>query len=180
MTSVRTTKIYQPPSHERTDALSGVPLASFTHRALALAIDFLIAGAVFLLVVVYGGKLAIWSGLIRPSADINLQMNFFGNWYSVVWLVAYFTLAAYWGNGKTPGKTLLRVRIVSLTHEHLGFWHTLERALGYGASTLEFGFGFFQYFLRADKRTVHDRIAETIVVFEPPRSARPESKLRKK
>jgi uncharacterized RDD family membrane protein YckC len=40
----------------------------------------------------------------------------------------------------------------------------VERALGYGASFLEFGFGFLQYFIDSNRRTVHDRIAETIVI----------------
>jgi hypothetical protein len=36
--------------------------------------------------------------------------------------------------------------------------------LGYYASSLEFGFGFLQYFIDYNRRTVHDRIAETIVI----------------
>jgi len=36
-----------------------------------------------------------------------------------------------------------------------------------GASFLEFGFGFVQYFIHPNRRTVHDRIAETIVIREP-------------
>jgi len=56
---------------------------------------------------------------------------------------------------------------MSLVHDRLGLWHAFERAIGYGASTLEFGFGFFHYFIRPDRRTIHDRIAETIVVAEP-------------
>jgi uncharacterized RDD family membrane protein YckC len=38
--------------------------------------------------------------------------------------------------------------------------------LGYGASTLELGFGFIQYFIHPNRQTVHDRIAETIVIDE--------------
>ena len=45
-------------------------------------------------------------------------------------------------------------------------WDSIERALGYGASALEAFFGFFQYFIYPTHRTVHDRIAETIVVSE--------------
>jgi uncharacterized RDD family membrane protein YckC len=86
--------------------------------------------------------------------------------------VAYFALGAYLGRGQTPGKRLCRIRVVSLVHERLSFWHAFERALGYGASTLEAGFGFFQYFLRDDRRTVHDRIAETIVIDVPRRRTR--------
>jgi len=36
---------------------------------------------------------------------------------------------------------------------------------------LEFGFGFIQYFIHPNKRTVHDRIADTIVVRDPRRKA---------
>jgi uncharacterized RDD family membrane protein YckC len=49
-------------------------------------------------------------------------------------------------------------------HRRMTLWHSFERALGYGASALELGFGFFQYFIHPNRRTVHDRIAETIVV----------------
>ena len=56
------------------------------------------------------------------------------------------------------------IRVVSVVHEKIGFWHAVERALGYGASFLEFGFGFLQYFIDPNRRTVHDRIAETIVI----------------
>jgi uncharacterized RDD family membrane protein YckC len=76
-------------------------------------------------------------------------------------------MATYFGSGRTPGKALLGIRVVSLTHDRLSLWHSVERALGYGASMLECGFGFFPYFIHPNKRTVHDRIAETIVVLDP-------------
>ena len=167
-----TPRTYVPPDGAREAALKGLPLASFTRRALALLIDFLIAGAAFLLVTVGGGAIGLKTGLITTDHDVLLRFTFFRNWYSVIWLVVYFTISLYLGNGRTPGKRLCRIRVVSLVHDRVGFWHALERALGYGASALEAGFGFFQYFLRPDRRTVHDRIAETIVVAEPGRSRR--------
>jgi hypothetical protein len=54
--------------------------------------------------------------------------------------------------------------VVSLVHERLTLWHCMERTLGYSASSLEGGFGFLQYFKHPNCQTVHDRIAETIVV----------------
>jgi uncharacterized RDD family membrane protein YckC len=60
----------------------------------------------------------------------------------------------------------LGIRVVSLVHGRLGLWHSIERALGYSASTLELGFGFIRYFVHPNRRTVHDRIAETIVVLD--------------
>jgi uncharacterized RDD family membrane protein YckC len=160
------------PHGTRATALVGAPLASFSRRAVALAIDFFASGLLFLAVTVWGGQLAIWLGLFAPAGDVSIRFGFFDSWDSVVWLVAYFALGTYFGHGQTPGKRLCRIRVVSLAHERLGFWHALERALGYGASTLEGGFGFFQYFLRDDRRTVHDRIAETIVIATPRRHGR--------
>lgn len=58
----------------------------------------------------------------------------------------------------------MKIRIVSLVHERMSLWHSIERALGYGASALELGFGFLQYFIHPNKQTVQDRITETIVI----------------
>lgn len=156
-------------AHEtgRMREVHGLPLAPFWRRALALALDFAIAGALFMLIVYPIALLLFRLKVIQPEGVVLLKMGFFQNWYSIVWLVLYFGLATYWGNGKTPGKALLRIRSVSLVHERIGLWHSIERALGYGASALEFGFGFVQYFIHPNRRTVHDRIAETIVVLEP-------------
>jgi uncharacterized RDD family membrane protein YckC len=78
--------------------------------------------------------------------------------------VAYFAIALKLGKGRTPGKWLMKIRVVSLTHHQIGWWQSIERGLGYGASLLEGGFGFAQYFLNRNRMCVHDRIAETIVV----------------
>jgi uncharacterized RDD family membrane protein YckC len=67
--------------------------------------------------------------------------------------------------------------VVSLNHERLSLWHAIERALGYAASSLEAGFGFLQYFTHPNRQTVHDRIAETIVVVTP-RPAKPSARSR--
>jgi uncharacterized RDD family membrane protein YckC len=159
---------YNAHETERMREVHGVPLAPFWRRAAALAIDFVIAGALFMLIVYPVALLLFRLGWIQPKEQLILKMGFFQNWYSIVWLVLYFGLATYWGNGKTPGKALLRIRSVSLVHERIGLWHSIERALGYGASALEFGFGFVQYFIHPNRRTVHDRIAETIVALEAP------------
>ena len=155
---------YNAAETERSRELHGQPLASFAARAGALATDFVLAGVCFMVIVYPVAVMLMQSGVIETHGDVVLRLNFFRNWYSVVWLVLYFGLTTYRGKGQTPGKKLFGIRVVSVVHTHLGLWHSLERALGYGASALEFGFGFFQYFLDPNRRTVHDRIAETIVI----------------
>jgi len=83
---------------------------------------------------------------------------------NIVFALLYYGLTLYFGNGQTPGKRLLKIRVLSLVHERITFWQAMERALGYGASFLEAGFGFLQFFTNPNRCCVHDRIAETIVV----------------
>lgn len=147
--------------------LDGVELASFTSRAGAFAIDFVIAGALFLVVLFSFFKLANrYTSLGQNNRHLKIELNFFENWYSVVYLVLFFGLSVYLGNGRTIGKRVMGIRVVSLVYHRMSLWHSIERALGYGASALEFGFGFVQYFIHPNRRTVHDRMAETIVIRE--------------
>jgi uncharacterized RDD family membrane protein YckC len=154
-------RVYQPHETARMRELEGMELASFVSRACALGIDFLVAAVIFM-----GGALGI--GAIATAfgvkGNVHLELNFFENWYSIIYLVLYFGLSVYFGNGQTLGKRLMHIRVVSLAHRRMSLWHSVERALGYGASTLELGFGFLQYFIHPNRRTVHDRMAETIVV----------------
>jgi len=140
--------------------LEGVELASFARRAGALGIDFVAMVAVFLAIAIPIAK--VWGE--AHHADVHLDFKPFENWYSTITPVVYFGLAVWLTNGRTLGKWLTGIRIVSLVHERITFWHSLERALGYGASLLEAGSGFLQYLVHPTRQTVHDRIAETIVV----------------
>ncbi|MGC1389961.1 MAG: RDD family protein [Bacteroidales bacterium] len=81
--------------------------------------------------------------------------------------VLYFTFSFYFCKGQSIGKYFLRLKVISLYHEHLGIWHCTERSLGYFASFLEFGFGFIQAFWNPNRMTLHDKIGETIVIELP-------------
>ena len=154
-------RTYNAHETERMQSLQGITLASFKSRTFAFVIDFFLAFAMFLGFLMLAGRVIGAMGI--ETADVNLKFDF-EHWYSIVFLVLYFSVTMYLGNGKTPGKWLLGIRVVSLAHERMSPWHSFERALGYGASFAEFGFGFIQYFIDANRRTLHDRIGETIVV----------------
>lgn len=155
-------QLFNPHETARLKELDGVKLASFPRRSTAFLIDLLIS-VLFSSILLLGYEYI--TGKFNTNNDIKIDFNF-ENWYSLVATVVYFGLTTYFGNGKTLGKKLLKIRVVSITHPQMTFWQSIERALGYGASILECGFGFIQFFINPNRRTVHDRIAETIVVDE--------------
>jgi uncharacterized RDD family membrane protein YckC len=158
-TSIRA---YQPHATGRMEELRGLPLATFTSRAAAFLIDFVV------ILIVYAPAMVLIQWLISrrdPNLHVDLRWDFHEP-SNVVFVVLYFGLTLYLGNGRTLGKRLMGIRVVSLVHDRITFWQSIERALGYGASMLEAGFGFLQYFTNSNRCCVHDRIAETIVVRE--------------
>lgn len=153
----RTPECFRTQNLERQAGLQGAPLASFASRAIAFLVDGLLIVALIALP-------GVWSALRSPPgapAELVVDFNALGS-FAVA--VAYFSATTWLGKGATPGKRLTGIRVVSLVHGHLSAWHCVERALGYAASFLEGGFGFVQYFTHPNHQTVHDRIAETIVV----------------
>ena len=169
--------------------LDGIELASFWRRGFAFMLDWIIVS--ILLSVFVGGGIAIYLKVReRQGHPIPGHLNFDlvpGNTKitsddpkfdetmhneglhivaDIAIPVLYFGLLTWKGKGRSPGKRLLRIRVVSIVHRHLSLWHSIERALGYGAAALEGGFGFVQFFIHPYRRCVQDRIAETIVVTE--------------
>jgi uncharacterized RDD family membrane protein YckC len=170
---------YDSSKLRHSDQLEGLELADFSSRFFALLIDL-----IFLLLILYisgtildyfglidfGLKIGITSdkaGPIVPDINNGIQLNvpeFLKIIFKLSFPILFFGLITFCTNGYTLGKRIFRIRIVSTNHKHLTLWHSIERSLGYYASSLEFGFGFLQYFIDYNRRTVHDRIAETIVI----------------
>jgi len=149
---------FDPIDIERQQSLKGLQLASFRRRAIAFVFDFCIVALVIGIV-----NLRPVLNSMNSTNEFKMDIDPFHGW-ELLGLILYFGLWTYFGKGQTLGKKLLRIRVLSISHEHLGIWHSIERSLGYGASILEGGFGFLQYFIHPNRQTVHDRIAETIVV----------------
>ena len=102
-------KKFNPHETARLIELDGVKLAPFFRRASAFYIDLIVAVA--LGIALYVGH-RYFTGGFTNNADIKIDFNF-ENWYSLVALVLYFGLATYFGNGKTLGKKLVKIRVIS-------------------------------------------------------------------
>lgn len=157
---------YHGHESARMAELDGVPLASFLSRAVAFAIDMIIASTTFVVPLFLGALIAVKRGWIQHNVHITFDPFHHEHWESLIWFVVFVGASNYIGNGATIGKKIMKIRAVSLVHRRLSLWHSVERSLGYGASALEAFFGFLQFFIDPNRQTVHDRIAKTIVVTE--------------
>lgn len=163
MSDARGYKLFEAHGTARASALEGTVLASFRSRAAAFLLDMAV---VLVLVILWGLPGAIREVRLGHTQTLAVPFEPFNSLEGLLFTVLYFGAATWVGRGRTLGKRALGIRVVSLTHERITLWQSVERALGYGASALEMGFGFFQYFIHPNRQTVHDRIAETVVVKE--------------
>jgi uncharacterized RDD family membrane protein YckC len=82
--------------------------------------------------------------------------------------LVYFTIWPRLLRGRTPGKALLGLRVARLDGKPLSLWDAFGRAGGYGASISMLALGFIEALWDANRQTVHDRIAGTVVVIAKP------------
>lgn len=153
-----------------------VILAPIKKRFTAFLIDciVLVIIYIFIIIVLHLFKISISKVNVISIFDVEIEMNninpsfirFFKILFGLL-PVLYFSVLLYCFKDQTAGKFFLRLRVVSLQHEHLGLWHCIERTLGYFASALEFGFGFIQAFWNPNRMSLHDKIGETIVISLP-------------
>jgi len=164
-------KIFHLHGASRLSELEGTRLASFKRRAFAFIIDLVICWLLLILVMALLG-LILWirntGGELSTSYSFRFEQ---GSWYGKLIIrilvpVLYFGLLTFLMNGKTLGKKSMKIRVVPLASSRISFWKAIERALGYGASIVELGFGFIQYFNHPNCMTAQDCLAETIVIYD--------------
>jgi uncharacterized RDD family membrane protein YckC len=148
-------------------------LATIKKRLVAFLIDWMVLILIYCCIIFLFGLFDMNISKININGifDVEIEMNNTNSYFITLLKilfgllpVLYFAISIYFFNGQTIGKYFLRIKVISLYHEHLGLWHCIERSLGYFASALEFGFGFIQAFWNPNRMTLHDKIGETIVI----------------
>jgi hypothetical protein len=82
------------------------------------------------------------------------------------WSGLYFTAFLVLWRGQTPGKRLMKVRVVRLDGKPMTWWSSFERFGGYAASIFTALLGFAQVVWDRNRQGMHDKIVETVVVRE--------------
>ena len=125
----------------------------FWRRAFALLVDAVI---VWML-------LRVGDGAERALGRWDLVAQAFERTWSLVIPAAYFVLL-HGSGGRTLGKALAGVRVVSASGEPLSYGRALARHLAWFLSLFTFGLGFLVAVTRGDKRALHDLLASTRVL----------------
>lgn len=82
------------------------------------------------------------------------------------WAALYHSVFIAWFRGRTPGKKLLKIRVVKLDGSAFSLWDSFGRYGGYGAGFATGLLGFAQIYWDANRQAIQDKIAETVVIFE--------------
>ena len=151
-------------------------LATIKRRFAAFLIDWVCIIMIYFCVLAIFSLFNVndWKINVKSIFEVEIETNI-NNSYFIIFLkilfgflpIFYFTILFYCFKGQTIGKIFLKIKVVSLYHEKLGFWHCFERSLGYFTSLLEFGFGYIQAIWNPNRMALHDKIGETIVISLP-------------
>jgi len=135
-------------------------LAGLNSRALAFFIDLALISVVALLAfgagIYFVNDSSIESyNLRKVSIPIYLLLFFLGSAYFVI-------LHGY--SGKTIGKMLLGIRLITEQGNTVGFWESFVRWIGYYISIAFLFIGFIWSIFDSRSQSWHDKIAGTYVV----------------
>ncbi len=135
------------------------PPAGFWIRAVAAVLDSMISALLQISMVYALGIITELSGTSNlPTVQILIML--FGTLAGIFYYV-FFT--GY--SGQTPGKMLLRLKVVSLDDTKASYAQALLReTIGKFISGIVLGIGYLMVALRTDKRALHDLMADTRVI----------------
>jgi uncharacterized RDD family membrane protein YckC len=137
--------------------------AGFGSRLMAYCIDAVIVVVAFYLGIGLTSLFIALATLERPRAlrleDLAWLIAFVG----FAWAYFFYFVAVY---GKTPGKALLGLRVVSKRGTKLGPIRSCLRAPAYLVSYLGFCLGFVWIMISKERRAWHDHLVGSCVVYD--------------
>ena len=148
--------------------MMSVQYGGFWRRVMAISIDQLILNFIYLLLFLVELLLPSSPYADRPDVPAGIWGYINGEYllghfiiFSLVGM-GYFTYF-HGATGQTPGKMLLRIKVVRENGKDITYGTALLRWLGYIISGLFFNLGFLWVAFDCKKQGWHDKIAGTVV-----------------
>ncbi len=152
------------------------PLAGIGSRFVALLIDYLIQGAAaFILILIFVLFVSATAGSQPVPSSIVGSPNSSGKWAIAIAIAipflfqwGYFTLFEAFWRGQTPGKRIMRIRVIQQTGRPVGVFESLGRNLTRIIDMLPTFYivGVIVMFLTRRQQRLGDLVAGTLVVHE--------------
>jgi uncharacterized RDD family membrane protein YckC len=112
--------------------------------------------------------------VLRAIVGVDTVTDDAGVWYAAaaaVWLFVYWWVSIAIA-GKTPGKVLLGLRVVTRDGDILSSSRAALRAIAFPLNYVLFGIGFLGIVVGRERRALHDVVAGSAVVYDwGPRTA---------
>jgi len=154
---------------------AGTVPAPMTRRVLAFLLDFILI--YFLAIPILGVVMKLympdyenmaWQVFFEPEKPVPPQ---FYHYVTILGCIFYPLFALYMAgfhaaHGRTPAKSILRIRVVDQNGQKPTLFKALLRGLGFLVSCYLYGIPFIYAFFDPQRRTAHDLIAGTYVVNE--------------
>ncbi len=166
-------RIAPPP-----DSLRGYP-AGFITRYVAFLLDVLLVVAVSFLAVTITRLTLDFFGftqLVPQSSQPRATVNISAAWTTALRVAltiiggfltfGVYSIVAWVLTGKTVGKALMGLRVLGQDGRPITLRQAVIRALGYYVSGLALFAGFLWVLIDDRRQTWHDKLANTIVVYE--------------
>jgi len=137
-----------------------VPYAGIATRAVALAIDVVIAQVILL----FGGAVLALVASLVGGFHLDTLAKFLA---AVAWVaVVGFYFVLFWSTaGQTPGMRLMALRVMTAAGVHPGVTRSIVRLVGLGLAIVPLFAGFLPVLFDERRRGLHDLLAGTVVVY---------------
>jgi uncharacterized RDD family membrane protein YckC len=94
--------------------------------------------------------------LITWTIALLSSITFFGLYAAICWTLI----------DRTIGQAFLGLRVLRPNGESISFWRAVKRAIGYLLAILPFFLGFFWILVDDRRQGWHDKLADTVVVYD--------------
>lgn len=149
----------EPASNIRSATPGDSCAAGFWIRAVAALFDSLVSSALQFGMAFALGTITELSG----SATLPMVQMLIMLFSTLAGIFYYVFFTGY--SGQTPGKMLLRIKVVRLDNTQVSYGQAFIReTIGKFISGIVLGIGYLMVALRSDKRALHDLMADTKVI----------------
>ena len=148
------------------------PLAGIGSRCLALLLDYAAQAAFYLLAML---AIVFLPGTTHSSRHVYPQGSAAAKWATAIVILvpfllhwAYFTLFEAFWDGRTPGKRIMRIRVIQNTGRSITFFEAMTRNLLRAIDFLPgfYAIGLLSIFITKTDQRLGDLAAGTLVVHE--------------